>query len=64
MVKDHSDSKREISLLPLHGLLFVISSKKSFICTISRDRIVHTMVFVIPVVGALHGMRNSSMDPL
>ena len=33
MVKDHSDSERG-NLLPPHGLLFPISSKGSFICTI------------------------------
>ena len=35
MVKDHSDSEREISLRP-HGLLFSINSKGSFICTIPQ----------------------------
>ena len=45
MVKDHSDS---------HGLLFPISSKGSFICTIT-DRIAHC--------GTLAGMRNNSMGP-
>ena len=35
MVKDHSDSERENLLLP-HGLLFLISSKCSFICTIPQ----------------------------
>ena len=33
MVKDHSDSERGKLLPPLHGLLFLISSKGSFICT-------------------------------
>ena len=33
MVEDHSDSERG-NLLPPHGLLFQISSKGSFICTI------------------------------
>ena len=33
MVKNHLDSERENPLLP-HGLLFPISSKGSFICTI------------------------------
>ena len=33
MVKDHSDSERG-NLLSLHGLLFPISSKGSFICII------------------------------
>ena len=35
MVKDHSDSERGTSLLP-HGLLFPISSKGTFICTIPQ----------------------------
>ena len=35
MVKDHSDSERG-NLLLLHGLLFLISSKCSFICTIPQ----------------------------
>ena len=35
MVKDHSDSERG-NLLPQHGLLFSISSKGSFICTIPQ----------------------------
>ena len=50
MVKDHSDSERENPLLPLHGLFFSISSKESFICTITIDRIAHTTVFVTPVM--------------
>ena len=33
IVKDHSDSERGNPLLP-HGLLFLINSKGSFICTI------------------------------
>ena len=48
MVKDHSDSERGNPLLP-HGLLFLIDSKGSFICTIP-DRIAHTTAFVTPVV--------------
>ena len=35
MVKDHSDSERG-NLLPPHGLLFLINSKGSFICTIPQ----------------------------
>ena len=35
MVKDHSDSQRG-NMLPSHGLLFPISSKGSFICTIPQ----------------------------
>ena len=35
MVKDHSDSERG-NPLPPHGLLFPMSSKGSFICTIPQ----------------------------
>ena len=35
MVKDHSDSKRR-NPLPIHGLLFPISSKGYFMCIISQ----------------------------
>ena len=35
MVKDHSESERG-NLLPPHGLLFLISSKGSFICIIPQ----------------------------
>ena len=38
MVKDHSDSEGEKPLPPLHGVLFSISSKGSFICTIQQIR--------------------------
>ena len=48
MVMDHSNSERG-NPLPPHGLLFLISSKGSFICTIP-DRIAHTTAFVIPVM--------------
>ena len=48
IVKDHSDSRRG-NPLPPHGLLFLISSKGSFICTIP-DRIAHTTAFVTPVL--------------
>ena len=44
MVKYHSDSERGNPLPPL-GILFLISSKGSFI-----DRITHTTAFVTPVV--------------
>ena len=36
MVKDHSDCKRRNLLPSLHGLLFLISSKVSFTCTITQ----------------------------
>ena len=49
MEKDYSDSKRGNPLPPLHGLLFLISGKGSFVYIIP-DRIAHTMAFVIPVV--------------
>ena len=35
MVKDHSDSERGNPLPPLHRLLLLVSSKGSFICTIT-----------------------------
>ena len=63
MVKDHSDSERG-NPLPPHGLLFPISSKGSFI--------VHTTVFVTPVVEHwlereiaqwVHPMKDRSDDP-
>ena len=71
MVKDHSDSERG-NPLPPHGLLFLISSKGYFICTIP-DRITHTTAFVTPVVGHwlereiaqwVHPMKDRSDDPL
>ena len=48
MVKDQVDSEIGIPLPP-HELLFPISIKDSFICTIP-DRITHTTAFVTPVV--------------
>ena len=50
MVKDHSDSERGNLLWPLHGLLFPINSKGSFIGTITQYRIEHTTAFVTLVV--------------
>ena len=71
MVKDHSDSERG-NLLPPHGLLFLINSKGSFICTIP-DSIAHAMAFVTPVVEhwlereiaqSVHPMKDRSDNPL
>ena len=53
MVKDHSDNKKEISLLPLHGLLFAINSKGSFNMHHPPSRIAHTTAFVTPVVRVI-----------
>ena len=50
LVKDDSDRQRGNPLLLVHGLLFLISSKVSFICTIPPERIVHTTAFATPVV--------------
>ena len=47
MVKDHAESKRG-NLVPPYGLIFPISSKGSFICTISV-KIGHSKAFVAPV---------------
>ena len=71
MVKDHSDSERG-NPLPPHRLLFSISSKGSFICTITH-RITHTTTFVTPVVEHwlereiaqwVDSMKDRSDDPL
>ena len=53
MVKDLSE--RGNLLLP-HGLLFPISSKGSFICTIPQT---HTIYLWYTIHGALAGTRNS-----
>ena len=55
MVKDHSDSQRGNPLPPLHGLLFSISSKGSFICTIPQTG--YSLCY--PIRGALAGTRNT-----
>ena len=55
MVKDRSDSERGNMLLALHGLLFLISSKGSFIC---ND---HGLCYIS--CGALAGARNRSVGP-
>ena len=47
MVKDHRDSQRGNPLLPLHGLLFLISSNGTFTCTVP-DKKVQSMAFVTP----------------
>ena len=72
MVKDHSDSEKG-NPLPPHRLLFPISSKGSFICTIPQTgRIAHTTAFVTPVVEHwlereiaqwVHPMKDRSDDP-
>ena len=48
IVKDHSDSEIGNPLPPIQGLLFLISSKGSFICIIPQTA--HTTAFVTPVV--------------
>ena len=60
MVKDRSDGKRGNPLLP-HGLLFLISSKGSFICINPQDNTYHSLCYTS--CGALTGTRNSSMGP-
>ena len=52
MVKDHSDSERG-NPLPPHGLLFLISSKGSFICIIPYHSLCYSSH------GAQAGTRNS-----
>ena len=60
IVKVHSDSEGE-NPLPPHGLLFLISSKGSFIFH-RQDTTYHGLCYTS--CGALAGMRNSSMGPL
>ena len=62
MVKDHSDSERGNLLRP-HGLLFLTSSKGSFICASShrKNNTHHGLCYTS--CGALAGTRNSSKDP-
>ena len=68
MVKNHSYWERGNPLLP-RGLLFPISSKGSFICTIPQT----TTAFVTPVMEHwlereiaqwVHFMKDQSDDPL
>ena len=59
MTKNHSDGERGNLLLTLHGVLFPISSKGSFICIILQTGYPQTGYFS----GTLAGSRNSSMDP-
>ena len=63
MVKDHSDSERG-NPLPPHGLLFPISSRDYFICTIPhdfrQDCTYHGLCYTSR--GVLAGTRNSSTD--
>ena len=60
--KYHTDRERG-NPLPPHGLLFLINSKGSFICTIPQtgDCTYHGLCYTS--CGALAGMRNSSMGP-
>ena len=50
MVKDHVDYERRNTLMPLYGLLFWISSKGSFICTIPQIDSYTSYTFVITVM--------------
>ena len=60
-IKDHSDSKRGNPLPPLHGLLFLISSKGSFICTITqKDSTYHSLCYTSR--GALAGTTVDGMN--
>ena len=61
MVEDHSDNKRGNPVLPLHGLLFLINSKGSFIYTIPHST---HHCFYYTRCEALAMMGNSSMDPI
>ena len=50
MVKDSTDNERGNLLLPLNGLLFLISIKGIFYMHHPTDMIVHTMAFITPVL--------------
>ena len=58
MVKDHSEIERGNPLPQLHGLLFPISSKGSFIW---QDSVYHDLCYTSR--EALAEMRNSSICP-
>ena len=62
VVKGHSDGQRGKLLPPLHGLLFPISSKRAFICTIPQTGS-HIPRPCYTSRGALGVTRNSSMGP-
>ena len=49
VVNDHSYSEKG-NPLSLHGILFPINNKESFICTIPVHRTIHATTFVTPVV--------------
>ena len=59
-VNDHSGNEIGNPLL-IHGLLFPVNSKGSFICTIPV-RIAHTMTFVIPVM--VHWLERKIANPI
>ena len=50
IVKDHSEREKVMQLLPLHGLLFPISSKGSLYMHHPTAKIAYTMAFGTPVV--------------
>ena len=50
IVKDHSEREKVKQLLPLHGLLFPISSKGSLYMHHPTAKIAYTMAFGTPVV--------------
>ena len=62
MEKDHSDGKRE-NPLSLHELLFLISSKGSFICTTHRQESTYYGLCYTSR-GTLPGTRTNSIGPL
>ena len=57
-IKSHSDRERRNLLLPLHEIIFPITSKGSFMCTI-QDKKYHSLCYTSH--GALAGMSNRSM---
>ena len=63
MVKDHSDSERENLLPPPHGFNLPISSKGSFVCTITQqDSTYHILSYTNREAPAGTGIIGSCHD--
>ena len=71
MIKDHSDSEK-VNPLPPHELLFAISNKGSFICTIPQTGQHIPQLLLTPVMEHwleretaqwVHPMKDRSDDP-
>ena len=61
MVKDNLDVKRGNPLSPLHGLIFLDSSKGSFIYTITQQDLSYTSCGALAGMGSLMGPLDSTV---